>query len=93
MFEWDEAKDAANRQKHGISFADILPIFNRMEAEGVVLEDDRYNYAETRLWLICHFKGKIYHATFTERGEVIRLISARRANWRQEQEYARRKPR
>ena len=78
MFEWDEAKDKANRQKHGISFADILSIFDRMEADGVVVEDDRYDYAETRLWLICPFKGKIYHVTFTERGEVIRLISARR---------------
>ena len=93
MFEWDEDKDTANRRKHGISFADILPIFDRREAEGVVIEDDRYDYGETRLWLICPFKGRIYHVTFTERGEVIRLISARRANQREEQEYERRKPR
>ena len=56
MFEWDEDKDAANRRKHGIAFADILQIFYRMAAEGVVIEDDRRDYGETRLWLICPSK-------------------------------------
>jgi uncharacterized protein len=91
MFERDEGKDAENRRKHGISFADILPIFDSRQAKGVVLEDDRYDYGETRFWLICPFLGKLYHVTFTERGEVIRLISARRANAREEKEYERRR--
>jgi uncharacterized protein len=93
VFAWDEAKDAANRQKLGIAFADILPIFDSMEEQGVVIEDDRYDCAKIRLWMICPFQGKIHHVTFTKRDEVIRLISARRASWREEQEYDRRKPR
>jgi uncharacterized DUF497 family protein len=34
MFEWDDRKDQANREKHGVSFPEILPIFEAIEAEG-----------------------------------------------------------
>jgi uncharacterized DUF497 family protein len=34
MFEWDDGKNAANRQKHGIAFEDILPIFDLVEVDG-----------------------------------------------------------
>jgi uncharacterized protein len=91
MFEWDDEKNAANRQKHGISFEDILPIFAVAEVEGLTLEDRRHHYGEKRFVLLCPFRGKIYHVTFTWREDRIRLISARRANPREVQDYERRK--
>lgn len=89
MFEWDDEKNEANRQKHGISFEDILPIFEHSEAEGLMLEDKRQDYGEARFILLCPFKGKLIHVTFTWRGDTIRLISARRANRREIQGYDR----
>jgi uncharacterized DUF497 family protein len=91
MFEWDDRKDQANREKHGVSFPEILPIFEAMEAEGLLIEDKRRDYGESRFILLCPFRGKIYHVTFTRRGEIIRLISARRANQREARAYEQRK--
>jgi uncharacterized DUF497 family protein len=34
MFEWDDEKDTINQQKHGISFEDILPIFDVLKVKG-----------------------------------------------------------
>ena len=91
MFEWDDEKNVANRRKHGISFEDILPIFEVAESEGVILEDRRHDYGEERFVLLSPFRGKVYHVAFTWREDRIRLISARRANSREVRDYERRK--
>ena len=91
MFEWDDEKNAVNHRKHGISFEDILPIFEVAEVEGLILEDRRQDYGEERFVLLCPFMGKIYHVTFTWRDDRMRLISGRRANPREVQDYERRK--
>ncbi len=91
MFEWDEAKNATNRQKHGISFEDILPIFDRAENDGLIFEDTRQDYREARFILLCPFKTAVFHVTFTRRLGRTRLISARRANRREVEAYERRK--
>ncbi|MEC5321902.1 BrnT family toxin [Aurantimonas sp. A3-2-R12] len=77
MFEWDETKNQANIEKHGVSFATASRIF-----EGVVFSviDDRRDYGETREISI----GRIGGATFltvvhTDRDGNIRIISARPA--------------
>jgi len=57
MFEWDDGKNAANREKHGISFEDILPIFELAEVEGLILEDRRQDYGEERFVLLCPLKS------------------------------------
>ena len=90
MFEWDEEKNKVNRQKHGIWFEDILPIFELSETKGLVLGDKRHDYGEDRFVLLCPFRGKIYHVTFVWREERIRLISARRASAKEVLHYERR---
>jgi uncharacterized DUF497 family protein len=40
--------------------------------------------------LLCLLRGHLYYVTFTERGENIRIISARRANKREQRHYERR---
>jgi hypothetical protein len=91
MFEWDDEKNAANHRKHGISFEDILPIFEVAEVEGLILEDRRQDYGEERFVFTVSPHGQIYHVTFAWRDDRIRLISARRANPREVQDYERRK--
>ncbi len=80
--EWHPAKNEANKAKHGLDFA----TFKGWDAEPVVIEDDRYDYGETRLIALGRINGAPYAVVYTMRGEVMRLISFRRAH---EEEIAR----
>ena len=78
-FEWDENKRRSNIYKHGIDFVDAATIF---EGKIVVIPDDRFDYGETRTIAFGLLKGqvvKVIVVAYTERGEKIRIISARKA--------------
>jgi uncharacterized DUF497 family protein len=51
--------------------------------------DDREDYGEERINLIRMCEGVILHVTYTERGERIRIISARRAERHEQDDYYR----
>ena len=87
-YEWDAPKRQRNVQRHYIDFLDVIPCFS--DPQRLVEEDARRDYGEKRLHLLCPLRGHLYHVTFTERGENIRLISARRANKREQRHYAQR---
>ncbi|ROM71405.1 hypothetical protein BK653_05860 [Pseudomonas brassicacearum] len=77
LFEWDEAKNRANVLKHGIDFNDVPGIFQHPI---LVLHDDRMGYGEERWITIGLIKTLIGVVVYTERrGDVIRIISARKA--------------
>lgn len=76
-FEWDEQKNQANIQKHGLDFFDAWEIF-----EGPILEfpDTRQDYGEDRFVGIGILRNLVAVVVFTERiGDTIRIISLRRA--------------
>jgi uncharacterized DUF497 family protein len=75
-FDWDEDKRIANAQKHGIDFADAVAVF---EGDTVTVEDNRFDYGETRFITLGLLKGRIIAVVYTERGKVTRIISARKA--------------
>ena len=83
-FEWDEEKRQSNLRKHGIDFVRAAAIFN-----GPVLEkvDNRYNYGETRFVALGEVEGVVLFVVYTWRGSVCRIVSARRANKRERQQY------
>ena len=83
-FEWDERKRLANARKHGIDFADAASIF---EGDIVVILDDRFDYGETRYIAFGLLQVKVIVVAYTERGERIRLISARKALKHEETYY------
>jgi uncharacterized protein len=56
---------------------------------GVEWIDDRANYGEERINLLGMCDGVILHVTYIERGEHIRLISARRAEKHEQDHYYR----
>jgi uncharacterized DUF497 family protein len=87
-FEWDEAKRQSNVRRHGIDFPDVIPCFS--DPQRLVEEDARRDYGERRFHLLCPLRGRLYHVTFTERGQNIRIISARRANHLEQRHYERR---
>ena len=85
-FEWDSEKNEINRRKHGLSFEEILPVFD----DPYFL--DRYDYqhssvTEDRMFGIGSVNGvAIVAAAFTER-QRIRIISARLASPFEEKVY------
>jgi len=94
QFEWDSAKDAANRRKHGVSFDEAATVFE--DEHALMLEDSEHSEDEDRFMLlglsaalrilvICH----CYRAS----DDVIRLISARKADRSERRDYRQRLPR
>jgi uncharacterized DUF497 family protein len=75
-FEWDEAKRVANLRKHGIDFIGVEALF---EGPTVTVEDDRLDYGEQRFLTLGLLEGKVVMVVHTERSEVIRIISIRKA--------------
>ena len=76
-FEWDPAKSAATEQQRGTDFDRAAEIFLGKRVEWA---DDRKPYGEPRIRAVGESAGELLHVVYTERGEVIRIISARRAN-------------
>lgn len=78
QFEWDEAKNSENIRKHQIDFADVSEMFDNPM---LIEEDDRFDYGEERWFGIGFLGNGVAVVVWTERhGDVIRIISARRAN-------------
>ena len=84
-FEWDEAKRKTNIAKHGIDFLDAPEMFTSLM---LVAIDTRKDYGETRKIGFGFIRGRLMAVTFTEREpNSIRIISARKANTREEAYY------
>jgi len=83
-FEFDPAKDSANRAKHGVPF--MLAVELDWEA-ALVWIDGRFEYRETRMIALAPKTGVLYYVAFVDRGEVRRIISLRRANRREVKHY------
>jgi uncharacterized DUF497 family protein len=84
-FEWDSAKAQVNLRKHKVPFLIACEAFkdsNRLE-----LPDFSDEYEEERWILLGRVGRAILSVVFTERGERIRLISARRANRDEQRTY------
>jgi uncharacterized DUF497 family protein len=74
-FEFDPAKDARNREKHGVSLA-LAAEFEILAAE----PDDRFDYGEERWRAWGRIEGVEYCLVYTMRRERLRAISLRRAS-------------
>lgn len=83
-FEWDEAKNAVNMAKHGISFVGAARVF---DGPTLKFEDHRRDYGETRMVAIGLLHESEIHVVYTMRGEVCRIISARRARRNERRAY------
>jgi hypothetical protein len=86
-FEWDAAKAASNKKKHGVSFEEAQSVFYDEFAMQFYDEDhadseDRFLMlgfsSEARLLIVCHCER--------DHGKTIRIISARKAT-KGESEY------
>lgn len=84
QFEWDPAKEATNRRKHGVHFADAVGAFDDDRA---ITIDDTSTDEERFKTLGIDFTGQLVVVVYTYREDLIRIISARKATSRQRAAY------
>jgi hypothetical protein len=78
VFEWDEAKARANVRKHGVSFIEARTVFGDNWSSTV--PDPDHSKDEARFLTIgVSAAGRTLVVAHTDRGQNVRLISARRA--------------
>jgi len=90
-FEWDESKNRANQQKHGVSFEDARTVFD--DPLQIAKLDHRFSYFEERWITIGSAKNSqllvVANLFFIDDGEeIIRIISTRQANPKERASYA-----
>ena len=86
-FEWDRSKAAANVRKHGVSFFEASTAFN--DLNHLTTFDPEHSNAEDRFVLLgFSFLSNLLMVVHAERGDNIRIISARHANAQEATNYA-----
>lgn len=87
-FEWDERKNRENQRKHGVSFDEARSVFFDPQAVEFYHDEhgkleDRFLLlgvsAKLRILMVCH--------CLRQGGDVIRIISARKATRMERREY------
>jgi uncharacterized DUF497 family protein len=87
-FEWDERKAATNAKKHGVSFQEARSVF--FDERARLIDDPEHSDDEDRfillglssslrLLVVCH--------GYRSAGNVIRIVSARKATARESESY------
>ena len=85
-FEWDREKARRNRAKHGVSFDEALTAF--ADPLGRIFDDPAHAPEETREILVAHSaRRRLLVISFAERGDSVRIISARRATKNERHDY------
>ncbi len=89
-FAWDEQKEKINQKKHGVSFEEARTVFYDENARLIhdpdhSIDEDRFILlgmsSKHHIILVCH----CYRANES----IIRLISARKANRKEQEQYRR----
>ena len=85
-FEWDKNKAASNLSKHGVSFDEARTAFD--DPLYIDFYDPDHSYDEHRYIIIGQsMQNSLLVISYTERGNVIRLISARQATRKERETY------
>ena len=85
-FEWDPRKALLNLAKHAVSFEEAVTAFGDPLAQ--IIDDPHHSPREERFILLGQSdRRRLLVVVFTERGEAIRLISARRATSRERRSH------
>ncbi len=75
-FEWDPNKAKLNLEKHGVSFPEATTVFD--DDFSVAVPDSDHSFEEQRFIIVgSSHRGRLLIIAYTERGDRIRLITAR----------------
>lgn len=91
IFEWDPAKAESNFTKHGVTFEEASTVFT--DRFGLLMSDPDHTTDQEERWILMgiselHHVLVVIHIEIEE--QIIRVISARRANRREMAMYFRR---
>ena len=85
-FTWDPRKAAGNRRKHGVSFEEASTAFG--DPLSLTVPDPAHSLEEERYLLLGQTEaGRLVVVAHRDRGDEIRLISARPASRRERTDY------
>ncbi len=76
IFEWDKSKRQSNLRKHRLDFTNAAEVFAGLT---FTFADERFEYGEDRYITLGLLKNTAVVIAHTERDEVIRIISMRKA--------------
>lgn len=87
-FEWDKRKNLSNQKKHGISFEEAQTVF--VDENALLIHDPDHSdkedqfillgmSAKLQILVVCH--------AYRKSNEIIRIISARKANRIEQKQY------
>lgn len=88
QFEWDEAKNRENRRKHGVAFEEAQTVF--LDEHAMRFFDPDHSEDEDRFLMLgisCRLRVLVVCHCFRQSDSVIRIISARKADKREETDY------
>jgi uncharacterized DUF497 family protein len=91
-FDWDPNKNKSNQKNHGVSFEEAETVF--YDDDACLISDPEHSQEEDRfvlLGLSNRLRLLIVVHCYRQDDEIIRIISARKANRSEQQYYARRK--
>jgi uncharacterized DUF497 family protein len=88
FFSWDDNKNQINIRKHGISFEEAVTVFQ--DENAILISDENHSDQEDRflvlgesnhphLLVVCH--------CYREGGTLIRIITARKADKQEREQY------
>jgi uncharacterized DUF497 family protein len=86
LFEWDPNKAKENLEIHGISFDEASTVFS--DSLSLATYDPLHSEEEDRFVLIGNsYRNRPLVVVHTERGDYVRLISARKATKKERKQY------
>ncbi len=90
-FDWNSRKSAANKRKHGVSFEEARTVF--YDDRALLIEDPENEDQEDRFVLLgisAALRTLVVCHCYREEDSLIRIISARKANRKERQDYEQR---
>jgi uncharacterized DUF497 family protein len=87
-FEWDERKATTNRRKHGVSFEEARTVF--LDEDALQIPDPDHSQAEDRFVMLgvsARLRVLVVCHCYRQNDEVIRIISARKADRDERRQY------
>jgi uncharacterized DUF497 family protein len=93
-FEWDARKAASNLRKHRVSFEEAETVF--LDEEALLIRDEQHSSQEDRFVIVGfsdHLRMLVVCHCYRASVEVIRIISARKANKVEQIQYEQRRRR
>ena len=86
FFEWDDSKARTNFEKHAVSFEEATTVFG--DPGEITIHDPAHSIEEDRFISIGHsYRGRLLVVVYTDRRDIIRIISARLATRKEKENH------